>query len=254
MSALLVEAVVSKWKLQPLGDGDIPYRAAVYSLDTPSPDVHLHRVLSTEWVFCKRSSDVPAVFSYAGIFSDYETGNLVMDDSKGALSTEADNLVKFASYRSNYLYAFDTQADPNFYDLQKVRILQCVNSEHGGVCDHHGWLQRQSGGEGFGNSSFWIKVPMFLRVESGERKPPCPSHLHEWMRKVERRSRHYRANPARPTVLALEGGRLKNISTCTSRAGLLTDKAAPAASGRARGWPCPVARSKFERSSKVRIV
>ncbi len=73
----------------------------------------------------------------------------------------------------------------------------------------------QSGGSKFGNMVFWMKVPMFLRISEGERKPPFPEHLHDWVREAASRSRRYYANPQRPTVRAIEGGRLKNITQCS---------------------------------------
>lgn len=84
------------------------------------------------------------MFSYAGIFADaddYYTGNLVVGDNAPPPGLEENNMyvvggqrrtaclmtrmtmdsVRFASFRCNYSYAFDTQADPDFYTLQKVR-------------------------------------------------------------------------------------------------------------------------------------
>lgn len=73
----------------------------------------------------------------------------------------------------------------------------------------------QSGSSKFGNPIFWMKVPIFFRVVDGERKPPFPEHLHAWVREAVGRSRMYRANPQRPTVRAIEAGRLRNIAQCT---------------------------------------
>ena len=84
--------------------------------------------------------------------------------------------------------------------------------------NENGELRRrlwQSGGPGFGTSTFWMKVPMFVQVNPGERKPPFPRHLHNWVHQAEKKSRKYRANPARPTVLAVERGRLVDIAKCT---------------------------------------
>lgn len=60
-----------------------------------------------------------------------------------------------------------------------------------------------------------MKVPIFFRVVDGERKPPFPEHLHAWVREAVGQSRMYRANPQRPTVRAIEAGRLRNIAQCT---------------------------------------
>ena len=50
MPMITVDAAISKWKLQPLGDGDIPYGSAVYSLETPAPIVEFKKLSSSEWV------------------------------------------------------------------------------------------------------------------------------------------------------------------------------------------------------------
>ncbi len=73
----------------------------------------------------------------------------------------------------------------------------------------------QSGDSKFGNLVFWMKVPMFLRVAEGARKPPFSEHLHAWVREAAGRSRRYYGNPQRPTVRAIEGGRLRNIAQCS---------------------------------------
>ena len=75
-----------------------------------------------------------------------------------------------------------------------------------------GW---QSGGSSYANTIFWMKTPMFLRNPVGAPKPDFPQHLHDWVRQAEDDSRKYRANPDRPTVRAIENGRLKPISSCT---------------------------------------
>ena len=44
---------------------------------------------------CRIGTDVPAVFSYAGLFADaddYETGNLVMGNNAAPAGTEEDNM------------------------------------------------------------------------------------------------------------------------------------------------------------------
>ena len=64
MSALSVASIVSKWKLQPLGNGDIPYGAAVYSLQTSNPDVELRRLSSAEWVVSILVYMVCRLFTY----------------------------------------------------------------------------------------------------------------------------------------------------------------------------------------------
>ena len=73
----------------------------------------------------------------------------------------------------------------------------------------------QSGDGLYGNSIFWMTVPMFIRRPEGLKKPAAPGHLHPWVVQAEKRSRRYMANPARPVVRALESGRLRDISQCT---------------------------------------
>ncbi len=90
--------------------------------------------------------------------------------------------------------------------LRKVRDFNVV------AAPRRTW---QSGESKFGNLVFWMKVPMFLRVAEGGRKPPFPEHLHAWVREAAGRSRRYYGNPQRPTVRAVEGGRLRNIAQCS---------------------------------------
>lgn len=61
---------------------------------------------------------------------------------------------------------------------------------------------------------FWMRVPMFIRLRMGEPKTPPPEHLHEWVKTADAESRAYRANPARPKVMALEGQRIRRIEDC----------------------------------------
>ena len=59
-------------------------------------------------------------------------------------------------------------------------------------------------GAGFGTTArYWMKVPMFIRIRPGEHKPQVPHHLHPWVAAADKRSRAYRANPARPEVYDL---------------------------------------------------
>lgn len=63
----------------------------------------------------------------------------------------------------------------------------------------------QSGNDPAYTWRYWMRAPMFLRVNEGEPKPPPPAHLHAWVIAADKRSRIYRANPARPRVFALDG-------------------------------------------------
>lgn len=72
----------------------------------------------------------------------------------------------------------------------------------------------QSGYNAASMHRFWMRVPMFLRLRFGERKGSPPEHLHAWVKKADVRSRAYRANPARPNVMALDGQRVRRIEDC----------------------------------------
>ena len=56
---------------------------------------------------------------------------------------------------------------------------------------------------------------MFLRLEDGQAKPPCPGYLHESVRRADNESWMYRANPNRPRIRSVEGGRLRDIAQST---------------------------------------
>ncbi|KAI0715430.1 hypothetical protein C8Q76DRAFT_619279 [Earliella scabrosa] len=214
-----LKRVVSEWKSKGFRPSDIPYGDAVYSLETDSPLVELSRTGHSEWTVCRVGSRTPAVLCYAGVFSDaddYLTGNLVIDNKKKKKTSEdeSDNTLHYASYRCNYSYAFQTHSDSDFYDLQKLleARLQMMTDFNPDNTVRRSW---QSGDSEFTPSEFWMKTPMFIRHIPGERKPPFPEHLHRWVRQAEGRARKYRANPNRPAVRAVEGGRLMNIAQCT---------------------------------------
>ncbi len=69
----------------------------------------------------------------------------------------------------------------------------------------------QSGNDPAYTWRYWMRAPMFLRVNNGEPKPPPPSHLHQWVIAAEKRSRIYRANPNRPRVFSFDGEVVSNI-------------------------------------------
>ena len=72
----------------------------------------------------------------------------------------------------------------------------------------------QSGDGLYGNSIFWMAVPMFVRRPDGKKKPASPDYLHKWVLQAEKKSRRYMANPLRPAVRALDQGRLRDIAMC----------------------------------------
>lgn len=55
---------------------------------------------------------------------------------------------------------------------------------------------------------------MFVRLRIGEQKGPPPEFLHKWVKEADRMSRMYRANPARPQVMSLDGQLLRRIEEC----------------------------------------
>lgn len=72
----------------------------------------------------------------------------------------------------------------------------------------------QSGTGPSGTSRFWMRVPMFLKLRDREGKRDPPEYLHEWVKEADRRSRNYRANPARPAVFGFDGRVLRDIVEC----------------------------------------
>ncbi len=62
---------------------------------------------------------------------------------------------------------------------------------------------------------YWFRVPMFLTCETRGGQPDPPTGLHEWVVAAHKRSTNYRANPVRPLICGLEGGRLQSIGKCT---------------------------------------
>ncbi|KAI0746104.1 hypothetical protein C8Q76DRAFT_606319 [Earliella scabrosa] len=212
-----VQKAVNRWKFQSFRKGDTPYASAVYSLGTQSPLVEVRQTGAMEWTVCEVGSTTPAVLSHASIFADaddYYTGNLVVGKGAAPPSLEPSSAIGYASYRSSYSYAFDTQADPDLYFLQTEleKYVECIP----GFKPRESLRRRnwQRGGSGYANTIYWMKTPMFLRHPQGATKPPFPSHLHECVRRAEEGSRRYRANPDRPVVRAIEDGRLKPISAC----------------------------------------
>ncbi|KAI0698734.1 hypothetical protein C8Q76DRAFT_633942 [Earliella scabrosa] len=216
-----LKRIITQWKMKGFRTSDIPYTSAVYSLQTDAPLVELKRTGPAEWTLCCAGAATPAVLCHAGVFADaddYFTGNLVIDTktlgSWNGEGAEISTRLSYASYRCNYSYAFDTQNDSDFYDLQKEleNYVQTVPGFNPEDLVRRSW---QSGGSSFANLVFWMKTPMFLRHPPGERKPRFPKHLHTWVRQAEYKARKYRANPHRPSVRAIEEGRLKSIAQCT---------------------------------------
>ncbi|KAH9885290.1 hypothetical protein C8Q73DRAFT_620348, partial [Cubamyces lactineus] len=159
-------------------------------------------------------TDRVAVFSFCGIFSmadDYYTGNLVPYGQKVPEGVPAERL--YANYRCNYAYAFDTTNDKTFFHLQNMlEDYMCTVKDFNPTN-----LKRrdyQSGQDPNFTKRYWMRTPMFIRMNKGEPKPRTPSYIHEWVVEAERRATVYHANPARPAVLALEDGVVRDIRKC----------------------------------------
>ena len=76
----------------------------------------------------------------------------------------------------------------------------------------------QSGNNSDFTNRYRLSAPMFLHHKEGTKKPRTPSHLHRWVLEADRRSRRYRANPARPGVFSWERGRFRDICKCKPNA------------------------------------
>lgn len=62
---------------------------------------------------------------------------------------------------------------------------------------------------------YYFRVPIFLPCELRAARPDPPANLHEWVVAAHQKSRTYRANPVRPTICGLQGGRIQAIADCT---------------------------------------
>ncbi|KAI0715442.1 hypothetical protein C8Q76DRAFT_597221, partial [Earliella scabrosa] len=205
---------VEYWKEQHFRVSDIPFSAAIDSLRSITPCVELRRASDYEWVFCHPGTTQPAVFSFAGIFStadNYYSGNLVPQGAKTPAGVELER--KYASYRCNYTYCLETKDDSELYFLQGA--MDEFMAEVPGF-NVNGLPRREwQSGAGVGSTfRYWMKVPMFVRLKSGEPKPSPPSHLHRWVINADKRSRAYRANAARPEVYGLQGLHPIDIRKC----------------------------------------
>ncbi|KAI0698749.1 hypothetical protein C8Q76DRAFT_633811 [Earliella scabrosa] len=212
-----VSTTVARWKLRRFRQSDLPLESAVASLHSDRPLVHALRTGPTEWTFCKQGTRVPAVFSYAAVFADaddYQKGNLDLNAKEPEAGEEDDGIARFAGLRANYSYAMDTRTDYDLFGMQSELDLY-MQTEVDGFNPRHVVRRTWQSGNAGSNFRFWFKTPIFLRLKHGEKKPEFPAHLHEEVRVAKRKSRSYRANPARPTLMSVEGGRLKMLQECT---------------------------------------
>ncbi|KAI0711640.1 hypothetical protein C8Q76DRAFT_694507 [Earliella scabrosa] len=214
------EDAVNRWKMQSFRNSDLPYAVAVHSLSSRMPMMEAKRTSATEWVvgvlvlLCQSGTNTPAVLCFAGIFADaddYLSGNLVMGDNEIPVSLEENRVERYANWKCAYSYAFNTLNDMDFYLLQSS-VEEYMGRLPGFNVKEKPRRAWQSGNMEYSNSVFWMNVPMFIRRKEGERKPKAPDYLHPWVIMAEKKSRRYKANPARPAVRAIENGRLCDIS------------------------------------------
>ncbi|KAI0349187.1 hypothetical protein OH77DRAFT_1415458 [Trametes cingulata] len=205
--------LLDDWKRRVLRDSDIPYEYAVGSLFTLNPVIEARPQTDSRWTFYIPGTDNVAVFSHCGVFSmadDYYTGNLVPHGETCPDSVMPERMERYASYRCHYSYVFDTVHDKSFFELQQDHI--CSVKEF----NPENRLRRsyQTGQDPNFTKHYWMRTPMFLRINKGDPKPHPPSYLHKWVTAAERRAMVYYANPARPSVMALEEGVIRDIRKC----------------------------------------
>ncbi|KAI0361338.1 hypothetical protein OH77DRAFT_1443665 [Trametes cingulata] len=212
----VTQETLEYWRSNPIRETDVPFEEAVRSLNTDEPMVELKLQSATRWTFYIPGSDSVAVFSYAGLFSladDYYTGNLVPAGNDPPEGLVNERIERFANYKCNYAYAIDTSHDKSMFHLQQMleEYVRYVDGFNPGDLPRR---EYQTGQDPSLTWRYWMRVPMFIRMNEGETKPPLPSNLHPWVISADRRSRIYRANPARPSVFALEDNRLRDIRKC----------------------------------------
>ncbi|TFK85002.1 hypothetical protein K466DRAFT_464945, partial [Polyporus arcularius HHB13444] len=158
-------------------------------------------------------TDQVAVFSYAAIFSmgdDYFSGNLIPTGQPVPEDLHSDRIEWFATWKCQYAYGFDTAYDKSLFMLQQMleeHALSIPDFNPSGLPRR----EYQSGNDPAHTRRYWMRAPMFLRVNEGEIRPPPPPHLHPWVIAAEKRSRIYRANPARPRVFSFDGEVVSSI-------------------------------------------
>ncbi|KAI0706598.1 hypothetical protein C8Q76DRAFT_629752, partial [Earliella scabrosa] len=203
MSSHSITDTLNHWKTHRFRQSDIPLTRAVQSLKHSPALVEVKRTGKSEWVFCLKGTDTPAVFSGSAVFANsdpYDTGNLIPPSPKHSTNSEPTRLHEYASHKCYYAYCFDTSIDNDLYTAQDPEFNpRCVPRR----ATQSGVSMRQN--------RFWMRTPMFVRRIRGEGNEPCPPHIHEWVRKAAEISTMYRPNPARPIIRAVENGRLKDI-------------------------------------------
>ncbi|KAI0708384.1 hypothetical protein C8Q76DRAFT_626993 [Earliella scabrosa] len=209
--------ILASWKLHKFRQSDLPFEIGVGSLENGPELIEAKRTGAVQWGIFFAGTDTPAVFSYAAVFAsadDYLTGNLVMAGTPDPPNVDLTKIQRHANHKCYYAFSFDTSRDDGLYIYQKkletyMQTVQGFNPTH---------VDRRIGGRGREtgvNYRFWMRTPMFLRLEGGQDKPPCPDYLHESVRKADKESWMYRANPIRPRIRSIEEGRLRDIAQST---------------------------------------
>ncbi|TFK81574.1 hypothetical protein K466DRAFT_578516 [Polyporus arcularius HHB13444] len=203
------------WRENPLRirEGDIPYESAVRALGTSDAPVELRKQNSSRWTLYVRDTDQVAVLSYAAIFSmadDYYSGNLIPTGQPLPEDLPSERIERFATWKCQYAYAFDTAYDKTLFNLQQM-LEEYASSLPGFNPTGLPRREYQSGNDLAYTWRYWMRAPMFIRINEGEVRPPPPPHLHPWVIAAEKRSRIYRANPGRPRVFSFDGEVISSI-------------------------------------------
>ncbi|RPD64427.1 hypothetical protein L226DRAFT_569864 [Lentinus tigrinus ALCF2SS1-7] len=208
---------IGKWKEFRYRPGDLPFATAVKSLlgNDPLIEVHQSKTRKTDWQICVVGSQTPANFVYAGVFAEadpYETGNFVWGDAPADPRLPQSRIARYPGFKAAYSYAIET------YHEKEIWELQAILDDHMGSV--RGFNTRGVKRRLWQNGTTWhlryyFHTPMFLTNESRVGQPPAPEGLHEWVVAAHNKSKLYRANPIRPAVCGLEGGRMRKIADCT---------------------------------------
>ncbi|KAI0683479.1 hypothetical protein C8Q76DRAFT_570374, partial [Earliella scabrosa] len=211
MSSQITDTL-NHWKTRRFRKSDIPLSRAITSLKHDPALIEVKRTGKSEWVFCAKGTDTPAVFSTSAVFASsdpYDTGNLVPPDPSRQSDSQQTRTLEYASHKCYYAYCFDTSIDNDLYTAQDIFEEHIIwKPDFNPRC-----VPRRGSQSGVSTQQnrFWMRTPMFVRRTRGEGDVPCPAHIHDWVRKAAETSTMYRPNPARPVIRAVENGRLKDI-------------------------------------------
>ncbi|TFK77915.1 hypothetical protein K466DRAFT_607538, partial [Polyporus arcularius HHB13444] len=124
MDQLTLEALV-KWKEYRYRPVEIPFADAVRSLGTPDELVEARQSTTrkSDWVLCRPGTSAPAIFVYAGVFSEadpYETGNLVWGKAPAPDCLDEGRIARYTGFKAAYSYAIETYSDKEIWGLQTL--------------------------------------------------------------------------------------------------------------------------------------